>query len=130
MGRDAAWVRTVGLNLLPSVDSLIQIGSNVAWLQKKDAPAEPLKESTVNSGPEGHVQRSRSWSQGRFRSRRGGPLGSLLFRMKLLDFAHVLRSNAAFLALLYETQNQLPLSCPWSSGAELQHPSQRTGRPA
>src|SRR6266702_5399062 len=33
--------------------------------------------STVSGGPEGHVHRSRSWSQGRFRSRRGDPLGSL-----------------------------------------------------
>src|SRR5205807_1389554 len=35
--------------------------------------------STVSNGPEGHVHRSRSWSQDRFRSRRGDPLGSFCF---------------------------------------------------
>src|SRR5439155_932606 len=35
--------------------------------------------SNVLSGPEGHVQRSRRWSQDRLRSRRGDPLGSLYF---------------------------------------------------
>ena len=35
--------------------------------------------STVSGGPEGHVHRSRSWSQGWFRSRRGDPLGSFSF---------------------------------------------------
>jgi hypothetical protein len=38
--------------------------------------------SNVSCGPEGHVQRSRSWPQGRFRSRRGGPLGSLFLRLR------------------------------------------------
>src|SRR5438132_3470691 len=35
--------------------------------------------STMSDGPEGHVHRSRSWSQDWFRSRRGDPLGSFSF---------------------------------------------------
>jgi hypothetical protein len=35
--------------------------------------------SSVDCGPKGHARRSRSWSQDRFRSRRGDSLGSFIF---------------------------------------------------
>src|ERR1700682_5022119 len=57
--------------------------SQVARLQRNHKYALPLNSARVSSGPEGHVRRSRTWSQDRFRSRRGDPLGSFSFSAHL-----------------------------------------------
>jgi hypothetical protein len=65
-------------NITRSLSSLMT--TQVARLHKNQRWARSRDSARVSRGPEGHVQRNRTWSQDWFRNRRVDPLGSFVFK--------------------------------------------------